>query len=124
MEVERPEAAEDDPILDLNLGWLTPEPINWKQAHDPAVAERIERHLEERAWTLQEDTLHPFLFLTEYVKTLNRNGGTTAPPWGTVDSTRDAPQRIFILGHNHWNATQLLAEACLLYTSPSPRDRG
>ena len=100
------EAGDDaeDPILNLDLDWLVPNTFDWRQAANPAFVTRMVRHLENRARTLQEDTLHPFIFLTERVKALAQDPGSSVIPWGTVDSARDAPNNIYILGHNHWNA--------------------
>ena len=110
---------EEGPILDLDLDWLAPELWDWRQAANPAFVARMVRHLEDRARTLQDDTLHPFLFLTKRVKGLAKDPGSTVTPWGTVDSARDAPNNIYILGHSHWNATHLLTEAKRLKLKPT-----
>ena len=115
------EAGDDaeDPILNLDLDWLAPSTFDWRQAANPAFVTRMVHHLETRARTLQEDTLHPFNFLTDRVKALAQDPDSSVIPWGTVDSARDAPNKIYILGHNHWNAAHLLAEAKRLNLQPT-----
>ena len=109
----------EDTILDLALDWLAPPTFDWRQAANPAFVARLVHHLETRAQTLQEDTLHPFNFLTDRIKALAQDPDSWATPWGTVGSARDAPNKIYILGHNHWNAAHLLAEAKRLNLQPT-----
>ena len=109
----------EDTIPDLDLAWLALPSFDWRQAANPAFVARLIHHLETRAQTLQEDTLHPFNFLKDWVKTLAQDPNSEATPWGTVGAARDAPHRIYILGHSHWNAAHILAEADRLQLQPT-----
>ena len=112
------DGIDEDSLPNLDFSWLTPGPLNWNQENDPVLVAKLGVHLGKRAKTLEEDTLHPLHFLIERVKELSRNPNSTASPWGTIDSARDAPDKIYTLGHSHWNATNLLAQARRLKVEP------
>ena len=102
----------------FELAKLLPAPVDWQGADELALTTHVNKHLQKQSELLSGDPLHPLHFLTRKTRTSSRDPTAKRPQWAQIDTTRDVPERIFILGQAHWDSAALLEQATKLSLDP------